>query len=114
MNIVKSMRHSSFWSAAFTSAACLAGAAQASAADGPRSTSVSYPDLNLSRIEGAMVLYQPLTHAADWVCNERATGLERYRIWQSCYRAAIADAVAKVNSPLVSTAARTRRPPSPP
>jgi UrcA family protein len=102
MNIVKSMRRSSFWSAAFTSAACLAGAAQASAAVGPRSTTVSYRDLNLSTIEGATVLYQRLKHAADWVCDERGTALERYRIWQSCYRVAIADAIAKVSSPLVT------------
>jgi UrcA family protein len=102
MNIVKSMRRSSFWSAALTSAACLAGAAQADAADAPRSTTVSYRDLNLSTIAGATVLYQRLRHAAEWVCDERGTGLERYRIWHSCYRAAIADAVAKVNSPLVT------------
>lgn len=102
MNIVKSMRRSSFWSAAFTSAACLAGAAQASAADAPRSQTVSYRDLNLSTIEGATALYQRLRRAADWVCDERGTGVERYRIWQSCYRAAIADAVAKVNSPLLT------------
>jgi UrcA family protein len=103
MNIAKSIRRSSFWSAALTSVACLVGATQASAADAPRSMTVSYRDLNLSTIEGATALYQRLRQAANSVCDERGTGLDRYQVWQACYRAAIADAVAKVNSPLLTS-----------
>ena len=52
-----------------------------------RSETVSYRDLNLSTIEGATALYLRIKRAANHVCDE------------SCYQAAIADAVAKVNSP---------------
>ena len=103
MKLAKSIQHSSFWSAALTAAACLVGATPAVAADEPRSTTVSYRDLNLSTIEGATALYQRLRQAATSVCDERGTGLDRYQAWQACYRAAIADAVAKVNSPLLTS-----------
>jgi UrcA family protein len=105
MNIVKSIHRSSFWSAAFTSITCLLGATQASAADpsGARSMTVSYRDLNLSTIEGATALYQRIRHAANSVCDEPGAGVTRYLEWKSCYQAAIADAVAKVNSPLLTS-----------
>jgi UrcA family protein len=104
MNIVKSIHRSSFWSAAFTSITCLLGAAQAPAADpsGARSVTVSYRDLNLSTIEGATALYLRIRHAANSVCDEPGAGIAQFQEWKSCYQAAIADAVAKVNSPLLS------------
>jgi UrcA family protein len=105
MNIVKSIHRSSFWSAAFTSITCLLGATQAPAAgpSGARSETVSYRDLNLSTIEGATALYQRIRHAANSVCDEPGAGVARYQEWKSCYQAAIADAVAKVNSPLLTS-----------
>jgi UrcA family protein len=103
MSIFKSIHRSSFGSVAFTSVACLLGATPAPAADpsGPRSVTVSYRDLNLSTIEGATALYQRLRHAANSVCDEPGTGIAHFQEWKSCYQAAIADAVAKVNSPLL-------------
>jgi UrcA family protein len=105
MIIFKSIHRASFWSAALTSIACLAGAAQAPAADPgtQRSVTVSFRDLNLSTIEGATALYLRIKRAANSVCDDGSTaGLAHYREWKSCYQAAIADAVAKVNSPLLT------------
>ena len=105
MSLFKSIHPSSFWSVAFTSVACLLGATPAPAADpgGPRTETVNYRDLNLSTIEGATALYQRIRHAANSVCDEPGAGVARYQAWRSCYQAAIADAVAKVNSPLLTS-----------
>ena len=105
---LKSIQSSSLWSAALTSVVCLLGATEASA--GPptatRSVTVNFRDLNLSTIEGAVTLYQRLKGAARSVCDGPGTGAAAYREWRSCYDAAIADAVAKVNSPLVTAVHR--------
>ena len=105
MSLFKSIHPSSFWSVAFASVACLLGATPAPAADpsGARSETVSYRDLNLSTIEGATALYQRIRRAANSVCDEPGSGVTRYQEWKSCYQAAIADAVAKVNSPLLTS-----------
>jgi UrcA family protein len=98
----------SLWSVAFTSVVCLLGASDASAgAPGAgRAVSVDYRDLNLSTIQGAMTLYERLKGAARTVCDGSMTGVVAYHEWRSCYDAAIADAVAKVNSPLLTTVHR--------
>ena len=108
MNIYTSTRRPAFCSVAFTSIACLLGAAQASAdpAVGGRSVTVNYRDLDLATIAGATTLYQRLQGAARSVCDGPATGLHAYQEWRSCYQAAIADAVAKVNSPLLTAVHR--------
>jgi len=104
MNIFKPIHRSTFCSVAFTSIACLLGATHASAgpADVGRNVTVNYRDLNLSTIEGATTLYQRLRGAARSVCDGPGTGVHAYQEWRSCYQAAIADAVAKVNSPLLT------------
>jgi UrcA family protein len=104
MNILKSIQRSTFCSVAFTSAICLLGAAQASGAEpaGAHRVTVNYRDLNLSTIQGATALYQRLTRAARSVCDGPQTGVHAYEEWRSCYQAAMADAVAKVNSPLLT------------
>jgi len=104
MKVLKSIQRPAFWSLAFTSVACLLGATQASADHviGTRSVTVNYRDLNLSTIEGATALYTRLKGAARTVCDQPNTGLDDHRAWQACYKAAMADAVAKVNSPLLS------------
>jgi len=81
------------------------GPHSAPAADpsGVRSETVSFRDLNLSTIEGATALYLRIKRAANQVCDEPEAGVARYQAWRSCYRAAIADAVAKVNSPLLTS-----------
>ena len=115
MNILKSTHRSTlstFCSFAFTSVVCLLGATHASAGPpaGPRSITVSYRDLNLSTIAGATTLYERLTRAARSVCYEPEAGVNAYREWRSCYQAAIADAVAKVNSPLLTQLQSGRNP----
>jgi UrcA family protein len=104
MNVLKSMQRSTFCSVAFTSVVCLLGAAQASGADpaGTHRVTVNYRDLNLSTIEGATALYERLTRAAHSVCDGPRTGVHAYEEWRSCYQAAMADAVARVNSPLLT------------
>ena len=105
---LKSIEHYSPWSVAFTSVVCLLGASDASA--GPpspaRTVSVNYRDLNLSTIQDAITLYERLKGAARTVCDGPMTGVAAYQEWRSCYDAAIADAVAKVNSPLLTSVQR--------
>jgi UrcA family protein len=98
----------SLWSVAFTSVVCLLSASEASAGapNTARSVSVNYRDLNLSTIEGAITLYERLKGAARTVCDGPMTGVAAYREWRSCYDAAIADAVAKVHSPLLAAVHR--------
>jgi UrcA family protein len=104
---LKSIQHSSLWSVAFTSVVCLLAASAASADPAAvRSVSVNYRDLNLSTINGAITLYERLKGAARRVCDGPVTGVAAYREWRSCYDAAIADAVAKVNSPLLTSVYR--------
>jgi len=105
---LKSIAHSSIWSAGFTSVVCLLGVSAAStgASHGARSVSVNYRDLNLSTIEGAITLYERLKGAARTVCDGSLTGVAAYQEWRSCYEAAMADAVATVNSPLLTAVHR--------
>jgi UrcA family protein len=101
---LKSIQYSSPWSVAFTSVVCLLGAADASAEPptAARSVRVNFRDLNLSTIHGAITLYERLKDAAQTVCDGPVAGVAAYWEWRSCYDAALADAVAKVNSPLLT------------
>lgn len=104
MSIIKSIHRSTFWSVALSSLACLAATTPApAAAPGQVSTTVKFHDLDLSTIEGATALYNRIRRAANFVCSDTGTaGLASYQEWRSCYQTAIADAVAKVNSPMLS------------
>jgi len=107
--IRKTLSRTALWSAAVGSAALCALGAAAQAADvpaGSRSITVNYHDLDLSTLHGALVLYQRLQSASRHVCEGSQYGLYGYYEWQACYRAALADAVAKVNSPLLTAAQR--------
>lgn len=66
-----------------------------------RTLTVNYRDLNLATIDGAIKLYERLKGAARSVCDGPVTGVAAYQEWRSCYDAAMADAVAKVNNPLL-------------
>jgi UrcA family protein len=102
MNTLKSIHSRKSWSVACVSAACLLGAAQVPAgASAPRSVTVSYRDLDLTTIAGATTLYQRLKTAANTVCDSPGFGLSSYQEWHSCYKAALSNAVAKVNSPIL-------------
>ncbi len=69
------------------------------AADGTRSIAVSYGELDLSRPAGAQVLYQRIERAALTVCNNLTGPFSEMRTQASaCYRDAVANAVAYVNS----------------
>jgi len=103
--IIKPSHRSSFNAVAMAAILGLFGAAQALTAeqpDGVRSITVSFRDLNLSTIEGATTLYQRIKKAANKVCEEPDSYLNDPRAWAHCYRGAIDDAVAKVNSPLLT------------
>ena len=83
--------------------AATAAAPAKSAADEALTYLVRYPDLDLSKIEGARALYTRLNHAARDVCRpfeSREMGIaEKYR---ACMDKAVGDAVASVNRPLLS------------
>ena len=68
--------------------------------DAPVKYTVPFKDLDLSRIEGATALYGRLRHAARAACEPLlSVQHEKYR---ACVGRAIADAVARVNRPLLS------------
>jgi UrcA family protein len=71
--------------------------------DGVNKYIVRFPDLDLSKMDGAAALYVRLQHAAGIACNSlqsRDIGIAaKYR---ACMQHAVADAVASVNRPLLS------------
>jgi len=62
---------------------------------------VLFRDLDLSKIEGVTTLYGRISHAARDVCDPLET-LQFPEAYRACVDKAIADAVAKVNRPLLS------------
>jgi UrcA family protein len=80
---------------------CVLGTAPIWAA--PTSMTVSFRDLDLSNLAGATTLYHRIQSAAKQVCGYApgADLIER-AAWQACYRNATADAVRKVNNPLLT------------
>jgi UrcA family protein len=68
---------------------------------GARKEVVRFPDLDLSRIEGAAKLYGRIAHAARDVCDPLETQWHPTE-YRTCVDTAIADAVATVNRPLLS------------
>ncbi|HUL19355.1 MAG TPA: UrcA family protein [Steroidobacteraceae bacterium] len=78
----------------------------------PGGITVKYGDLDLSTASGAHTLYSRIAGAARTVCGFEGTTLIDQAIWKGCYRGAISDAVAKVNSPML-TAVHTGRPVGP-
>lgn len=103
---LESIAHSSIWSVGFTSVLCLLGVSAGSTGTSHAAgVSVNYRDLNLSTIEGAITLHERLKGAARTVCDG-LTGVAAYQEWRSCFEAAMADAVATVNSPLLTAVHR--------
>ncbi|HEY7797660.1 MAG TPA: UrcA family protein [Hyphomonadaceae bacterium] len=68
------------------------------------SVRVSYADLDLSREAGAYVLLQRIEAASQRVCGPRPSprNLKIHIHYQACYRDAVSQAVAEVESPLLS------------
>jgi UrcA family protein len=93
--------------------AMVAGGAQAQQADAPAHVAVSYADLNLNSDAGTAVLYRRLRQAARQVCGDfDTTNLARGRITTNCINNAMSQAVAQVNSPMLTSlyAAKTGKP----
>ena len=84
---------------------CVLGsaAALASEADTTHHVRVNYSDLNMGTVAGATTLYTRIRGAARFACGEQGRRWEEIRQWNDCYREAIADAVAAVNSPLLTS-----------
>ena len=64
---------------------------------------VHFGDLDLSRSEGATVLYRRLRSAAETVCaplDDR--GVARHMSFKACVQSAISTAVAKVDQPALT------------
>jgi UrcA family protein len=84
-------------------AVALAGAGSASAAQPTeRSVTISYQDLDLTTKSGADALYTRLSGAARLVCGDSGRTISEQRAWDACYSHALGEALARVDSPLVS------------
>jgi UrcA family protein len=88
----------------FSAAAASAGTSSSQfVRDGVNTYIVRFPDLDLSKVDGAATLYSRLRRAAAIVCSpleSRSLGMAaQYRV---CVDQAIADAVAGVGRPMLS------------
>ncbi len=103
MNIVKSTTLRLVAVSSLFGLLCAAQVPAADRADGLRSETVSYRDLNLNTIEGASLLFQRIRGAASSVCGDNeGRRLEEWQAFNSCFKHAIAQAVVKVNSPMLT------------
>ena len=90
---------------------CVLGTAPTWAGSGDtRSITVSFRDLDLSGIAGATTLYRRIQAAAKEVCGHPGADLIEQGVWKACYRDATADAVRKVNNPLLTAVHAGRKP----
>ena len=101
-----------FASALFVALA-VAGPSQAD--DAPRTRTVRFADLDLSKTEGAAALFSRIRAAARSVCEEhRSRELIRQQRYVACIELAVSNAVARVDEPMLTGyfASRTSRPSS--
>ncbi|HEY2481729.1 MAG TPA: UrcA family protein [Caulobacteraceae bacterium] len=75
------------------------------------STTVSYSDLNLATADGAEILLQRISRAAEQVCAPKAdigdyTGRA---VWNDCVVTRIESAVTRLGSPMVTAAYAGKR-----
>jgi UrcA family protein len=101
MNRFKSIPASSFRSLALVAVLSL-GSAQALAYDGSKSIKVRYSDLDLTTQAGADTLYHRIRGAARQVCGYEASSFWGQRSFRNCVNGAVGNAVATVNSPLLT------------
>jgi UrcA family protein len=91
------------------SALAIAGAAAAQPyeADGARSITVSYGDLNLRSEAGAQVMLERIDAAAATVCGQAPDSrlLDRRAYFDRCKADAVARAIQQLNAPMVSASA---------
>ena len=93
MNSYKSISGFTFPTFALVSVLAVLGASPALADEATRSVRVSYADLNLTTQAGAATLYGRIRSAARQVCGYEGPS------FTSCFKKAVGDAVAQVNSP---------------
>jgi UrcA family protein len=106
----KSMNVHSLRRVTLAALVCVLGTAPTWAGPSGPSITVSFRDLDLSSIEGATALYHRIQAAAKQVCGRPGPDLLEQGLWRSCYRNATADAVGKVNSPLLTAVHKGRTP----
>ena len=90
--------------ASLVTLACIMSSGRADAQSAQVLTkTVRYDVRSLSTESGARILYTRVRSAAREVCTPfESRELSRRSIWQSCVDNAVASAVLKINSPLVS------------
>ncbi len=92
----------SLFAAAAIAAALMAPAAAAQTAE-PRSITVYYGDLNLSRADGINTLTGRLDRALDKVCGSTRDYANSMRIMITrCRTKALTDAIAEIDTPLLT------------
>jgi UrcA family protein len=64
------------------------------------SYAVRYSDLDISKMQGAKILYLRIRHAAETVCESTATWGKKEG--ETCVKKAVNDAVAHVDAPLLT------------
>jgi UrcA family protein len=85
----------------------LASASSFATTSGARSMKVSYGELDLSKSSGAETLYRRIKKAAYVVCGAYDSPMPWiYTAKSQCFKTAVDDAVAKVNSPLLTSVHR--------
>ncbi len=100
-------------STAWVALLALASAAASANPDEPedvQTENVNYEDLNLTTLAGVTQLYGRIERAARLVCGP-STDQSRMGQWKTCYRLAVAAAVAKVNNPLLTAVHDSRTAP---
>lgn len=94
------LKQSTAW-VALLALASAAASANPNDTDEVQAENVNYEDLNLNTLAGVSVLYSRIERAARLVCGPN-NDQSRHGQWKTCYRMAIAAAVAKVNNPLLT------------
>ena|SRR5882757_2521197 len=85
------------------SATMLAGVSHAATQDNVPQQAVSYQDLDLNRNAGVQALYRRIHRAADQVCGMAgARELASLQVKKACVERAVSDAVADVNSSMLT------------
>jgi UrcA family protein len=92
-------------------AALVAGAtiADASTMDDAMHVTVRYSDLDLTRVQGASVLYRRLHRAAEIVCaSSDGQGIQRAVGYRTCVAESLSRAVVHVDQPILSAYHQTQ------
>jgi UrcA family protein len=103
------LKQSTAWVALLALASAAAGANPEDTEE-VQSENVNYEDLNLTSLAGVTQLYGRIERAARLVCGPN-TDQSRMGQWKTCYRLAVAAAVARVNNPLLTAVHDSRTAP---